>query len=228
MKMKKAERTPLYTALLLIIGLLSFFFLFKPADPFSDPMKDGLIAYQKKDYKKALVHFKIADNMKIHEASFALGAMYYSGTGVDVDIPKALSYYHKAAEGGYPPALTTLAILYMNGKNVQNDPEKAVFLAEKAAEQNDVEAQMLLAGWYENGTFVEQDVPEAVRYYEAAARNGNIDAKMALSIIYKNGKGTVTANPYVSKRWADSIRKQQKLKNLFGNRPADYIENVSP
>ena len=226
--MKKTEHSPFYTALVFIVGLLSIFLFFKPENPFADPMKEGLTAYKKQDYKTAMIRFKIAENLRIPEASFALGAMHFSGTGTDVDIPQALSYYQKAAEMNYAPAITTLAMLYMNGRFIPKDTKKAISLAEKAAEMNDVEAQIMLAGWFENGTLVEQDVPSAIRYYEMAARNGNINAKMALSVIYKDGKGSVVANPYTAKRWADSIQKQRKLNNLFRNLPADYIETVKP
>ena len=226
--MKITELSPFYAALFLIVGLLSVFLFFKPENPFADPMKEGLGAYRKKDYKTAMIRFKIAESLRIPEASFALGAMHFSGTGTDVDIPQALSYYQKAAELNYAPAMTTLAMLYMNGRFVPKNAKKAVALAEKAAQLNDVEAQIMLAGWFENGTLVEQDVPSAIRYYEMAARNGNINAKIALSVIYKDGKGSVTANPYTAKRWSDSIQKQRKLNNLFQNLPADYIETVKP
>ena len=228
--MNKKERLSLYTALgfIGIVLAVTLSLSLKPESRMNNPLEKALSLYQKEDYQQAITYFAQADNVNVPEATFALGAMHFSGKGTPVNIPRALLYYQKAADNNYSPALTTLALLYMDGNFVQKDPEKAIYFAKKAAEKNDVEAQIMLARWFENGDQTEQDMPQAVRYYEMAARNGDVNAKMALSIIYKDGKGSVPPNPYAAKRWRDSIQKQQKLENLFQNRPADFIPQATP
>ena len=227
--MNKKERISFYSALIAtgIILITALFLNFRPKNQIFSPMEKALFFYQKGDYKQAAVYFGQADNANIPEASFALGAMYYSGLGMRVNIPKALNYYQKAAENNYTPAQTTLALLYMQGEAVERNPEKAIALAKKAAEKNDVEAQIILARWFENGEYVKQDMEQAVRFYEMAAKNGDINAKIALSVIYKNGSASLLPNIYTSKRWEDSIQGQKKFENIFQNKPADYIKKAS-
>ena len=228
--MDKNERISLYIVLIVIgFALTTALFLnFKPKkQPFS-PMEKALSFYQQHDYQQAMIYFAQADNIGFPEASFALGAMHFSGRGTRVNIPKALYYYQKAAESNYTPAQTTLALLYMQGKGVERDTEKALEWAKKAAENNDTEAQIILAKWFENGEYIKRDMKQAVHFYEMAAKNGNINAKMALSVIYKNGYDSISPNPYTSKRWEDSIQGQKKFENIFQNLPPDYIEKALP
>ena len=228
--MNKKERLSLYAALgfIGIVLTVTLSLSLKPENRMNNPLEKALSLYQKGDYQQAITYFAQADNMNVPEATFALGAMHLAGKGTAVNIPRALFYYQKAADNNYSPAQTTLALLYMEGNFVQKDSEKAIAWAKKAAELNDAEAQIMLARWFENGDQTEQDMGQAVRYYEMAARNGDVNAKTALSVIYKNGKGSVPANPYAAKRWSDSIQKQQKLENLFQNRPADFIPKATP
>lgn len=226
--MDKKERISSEAALCLICIVLAvaLFLKFNPGNKIYTPMDKALYSYQKGDYQEAMTYFAQADNANIAEATFALGAMHFSGKGTNIDIPKALSYYQKAADLNYTPAQTTLALLYMQGEVVARNPEKAVDWARKAAENNDEEAQILLAKWFENGEYIEKDIKQAVHFYEMAAKNGNIDAKGALSIIYKSGAGAVPSNIYTSKRWENSIKKQKRFENIFQNLPPDHIEKI--
>lgn len=229
-KMNKRKPLPFYATLIFICAIMTVLLTlnFRSENQIFDPMEKALRLYQKNDYENAIVYFAQADNRNIPEASFALGAMHFSGKGTEENISKALFYYEKAAESDYTPAMITLALLYAHGEKVDKDSEKAVQWAKKAAERNDAEAQSILAGWYENGIIVEQNIFEAVRYYEMAAKNGDANAKMALSLIYRNGKGNFPPNIYAAQRWEDSMKKQKKLNNLFRNRPADYIDKAIP
>lgn len=229
--MQEKERTSLYKALGLVgILLLITLFLFlhqRPADLSYNPLERALSLYEQGDFKQATTYFAQADVMNVPEAAFALGAMNFSGKGIPVNIPLALSYYEKAAKAGYAPAQTTLAIIYVNGIHVVQDLEKGAEYAKKAAENGDPEAQMMLAGWYENGTIVEKDMKKAVSFYKKAALQGDINAKIALSVIYKKGSDQITANPYTAARWEKSIREQKKFENIFRNLPENYIPKAS-
>ena len=49
------------------------------------------------------------------EAVLAVGTMYASGDGVDMDHAKALDWIRRAAEGGHGPAILSLAMIHING-----------------------------------------------------------------------------------------------------------------
>lgn len=229
-KMNKRKPLPFYATLIFICAIMTVMLIlnFRSENQIFDPMEKAFRLYQENDYENAIVYFAQADNRNIPEASFALGAMHFSGKGTEENIPKALFYYEKAAGKGYTPAMMTLAILYAQGEKVEKDTEKALKWAKEAAEQNDVEAQSMLAGWYEEGKITEQNIFKAVHYYKMAAKNGDANAKMALFIIYKTGKGNFPPNIYAAERWKNSIQKQKKLNNLFQNLSADHIEKALP
>src|SRR5581483_4717574 len=58
-------------------------------------------------------------------ADLAQGDKYERGDGVTLDYSKALDFYRKAAEGGYPQGQLALGLVYMNGRGVVADPKLA-------------------------------------------------------------------------------------------------------
>jgi TPR repeat protein len=44
---------------------------------------------------------------------------------VEVDLAKAMQYYHFAADKGYPPALASLASMYEEGRGTEKDTQRA-------------------------------------------------------------------------------------------------------
>lgn len=217
-------------AAVLLAGMLFSYVRHTPRVPDVPVMEQALAQYERGDYKNAMTFLAQADSMNVPDAAFVLGAMHLSGRGIEADADKALKYYERAAKGGFAPAMTTLAVLYtdLDEKYVKNDFKKALSYAQKAADANDVEAQMMLARWYENGENVIKDVPKAVEYYKRAARNGNQGAKIALLLIYQNGGKNVKPDKKEVERWEQSIKGQVKFENIFQNRPADYIEKITP
>ena len=221
------EQRSLYFVLSIVIvilsaGLLSFHHL--EQKPYADnPLETALKFYEQKDYKQAAFYFAQADTLNIAQASFALGAMYFSGKGIEQDIDKAFSYYEKAAGMNYAPAQTTLALLYIYGKNIAQDMDKGLHYLQNAAGNGEREAQLLLAKWYENGENVDKDMEKAVHFYKKAARQGDINAKLALAVIYKNGAPGIPANPYTAAHWQESIKKQKNFENIFQNQPSDHV-----
>lgn len=74
-------------------------------------------------------------------AQFNIGTMYYFGYGVDIDKPKAIKWYRKAAELGDAQAQFNLGVMYDNGEGVAPDKTEAVKWYRKAAEQGLAAAQ---------------------------------------------------------------------------------------
>lgn len=68
------------------------------------------------------------------EAQYCLAKMFEKGTGVQKDPTKAVEWYQKASNQGYPKALYQLGLLYFHGKWVKPDEVKGESLIKRAAE----------------------------------------------------------------------------------------------
>jgi hypothetical protein len=67
------------------------------------------------------------------QAQTYVGEIYEKGMGQPSDPQKAAEWYQKAADRGYPRALSNLAYLYEKGLGVAQDPVKALNLYRRAA-----------------------------------------------------------------------------------------------
>ena len=73
-----------------------------------------------------------------------LGDMYYAGKGVRQDYQKAMEYYQKACDEGYPYAFYSLGFMYWKGQGTLPDKEKAQeYLSQAAAMGNESAFQLL-------------------------------------------------------------------------------------
>lgn len=84
-----------------------------------------------------------------------LGALYYEGRYVEQDFEKAANYYMKAAELGYPLAMSNAGYCYYYGNGVDQDYEKAFLYFSKAVGHELWDAINMLASMYRNGDYVE-------------------------------------------------------------------------
>ena len=196
-------RKALLTAAALILTGTAFFLTAKKTGT-ADPFGDGLAAYAAGEYPKAYALFEKSGRP---EALFTLGAMRFAGKGVPQDKEQAFSFYKRAADTGYAPALTTLGILAAG----EGKTEDALSFLERAGKLNDGEALILLAKWYENGINVEKNMPKAVEYYEAAAKAGVLDAETALYVIYSAGRKDVPRNIRKAMRHRSKVEKQNEM-----------------
>ena len=88
----------------------------------------GRIAEEAEDYATAKENYeKVLENEKVGNlARLALGQLYQSGNGVDVDYAKAKEYYEAAVANGCVDANNGLGDLYQNGYGVEQDGAKAI------------------------------------------------------------------------------------------------------
>lgn len=113
--------------------------------------------------------------------------MYEQGRGVEQDLHKAATWFHKAAEQGDVEAQYTIGFMYANGEGVARDYLKAMFWLSKAAEQGDVAsqfkvAQLSLGNVYTPDNTVKQDFIEAYKWFKIAGMDGDANAKDGLEI----------------------------------------------
>ncbi len=77
-------------------------------------------------------------------AAFNLGQCYFGGQGVELDIPKALATWKKAAEMGEGRAAANAAMVYLSGEGIPADPGEALLLATRAAQLGDPSGLVVL------------------------------------------------------------------------------------
>ena len=80
------------------------------------------------------------------EAQFMLGTLYRNGDGVTQDDQKAVEWFHRAADQGYPLALSALGSSYWAGRGVKQDYAQAYFFYELARAEGDPNSEPLLEG----------------------------------------------------------------------------------
>jgi len=128
-----------------------FVSLFPVASAVAGPYEDGVAAYERGDYSKAVELFRKAAEQGNADAQFNLGQMYDQGKGVKQDYAKAVELFRKAAKQGNADAQYNLGQMYDKGKGVKQDYAKAVAWYGKAAEQGDAYAQYNLGVAYREG-----------------------------------------------------------------------------
>jgi len=121
-------------ALILLGGLAIYFWLAQPAPPTQEELA----------------------------ADFAKGAQYERGSGVSLDYGQAITWYRKAAEGGYPQAEYAMGLMTAVGHGIVRDEKAANDWFRRAAEHGFAEAQVTFAGNLLTGTGTADGKPDKV------------------------------------------------------------------
>ena len=142
-----------------------------------DPVKQGVEAWERGDYKGAVDRWRgpaIAGNA---DAQFNLGQAYKLGRGVPADLSQAEEWYRKAAVQGHPQAEDNYGLaLFQNGKRTQ-----AVAWLEKSSNRGEPRAQFVLGTMYFNGDGVERDWVRAYALIVRSSQSGLPQASAALA-----------------------------------------------
>lgn len=81
-------------------------------------LEDGLSAYEKQDYKTALIKLRKLAEQGDDISQFYIGSMYRNGQGVVKDYKAAMRWYTMAAKQGNTEAMYNLGVMYANGEGV--------------------------------------------------------------------------------------------------------------
>lgn len=133
--------------------------------------KQGVAAYQAKDYEKALPFFREAARLGNMKAYRYLGRCYAYGCGQKKDIQQAFHCYQKAAELGDVTGTALLGHMYEKGLGTKVDYDKAMEIYQKSALRDDHvggTGKIGIGHLYEYGHDVEQNVAEARVWYGKA------------------------------------------------------------
>lgn len=137
-----------------------------------------------------------------------LGVVYQKGSGVEVDLQKAVYWFQRGAEGGNGKAMSNLGVAYLKGYGVERNIPLAAEWIRKSAITGEQSGYFNLATLYYNGIGMEKDYDMALHYAHAALEAKDVDSYteksatlksqnimkgkvlMFLALCYREGVGT--------------------------------------
>ncbi|MDA8347447.1 MAG: tetratricopeptide repeat protein [Pseudomonadota bacterium] len=146
-------------------------------------------AYQRGNYKQALIYIRQLAAQGYASAEDYLGAMYTKGQGVPQDYAKALKWYRLAAAQGSAAAEFNLGAMYYAGSGVPQNYVKALQWFRMSVAQGCASAETDLGAMYAGGQGIPQDYAKALKWYRLAAAQGEVDAEFNLGAMYTKGQG---------------------------------------
>ncbi|WP_137862230.1 MULTISPECIES: SPOR domain-containing protein [unclassified Sphingomonas] len=148
-----------------------------PALAQENPVKAGVEAWERGDYKGAVDRWRGPAMKGDADAQFNLGQAYKLGRGVAADLNQAELWYAKAAAQGHEQAEASYGLaLFTNGKR-----DKAAPWLQRAAGRGDPRAQYVLGTMYFNGDVVQKDWVRAYALVTRSSQSGLAEASSALA-----------------------------------------------
>lgn len=141
------------------------------------PVKQGVDAWDRGDYSRAVTLWSAEAEKGDADAQFNLAQAYKLGRGITADLKQAELWYGKAAQQGHEQGEASYGLaLFANGKQ-----QDAVRWLERAAHRGDPRAQYLLGTMHFNGDFVARDWPRAYALATRASQTGLAEASAAVA-----------------------------------------------
>jgi len=142
-----------------------------------DPVKTGVDAYERGDYKTAVELWRSVAIKGNPDAQFNLGQAYKMGRGVPADLKQAEEWYRKAAVQGHEEAEANYGLaLFENGKRTE-----AVQWLERGVARGNPRTQYVLGVMLFNGDGVAKDWVRAYALMVRASSTGLEAATKALA-----------------------------------------------
>lgn len=137
-------------------------------------------------------------------ACLAVAYYYHTGKEMVQDIPRAISWYQKAADAGCARANWELAKMYLSGEYVTRDLVRYVDHLQRAAELGNPDAQSALGSEYSTGFIMPKDLRLSYQWFRKAAEQGIPKAKFAVGHFLAFGVG-VEQSIAESEQWFSSV-----------------------
>ena len=173
------------------------------------------VEYEKKrNYVAAEQCYRVAADLDLAEAQFALARLYDEGVkGIEQNTLEAIKWYKRASEQKHVEALFTLGYIYQFGQEVPKDEKKALAYYLESAQLGHVEAQFNLGRLYQLSKSALQNNAEAIRWYALAVAQGHAGARINLETMANTGiKGAAAALKLLNRQ---TLISQQPLKLSF-------------
>ena len=129
-----------------------------------------------KNARAAFDYMQYAADNGLAEAQCDLAILYSEGIGTRKDDAKALEWFKKSADQGYPLAMHNVAAYYLDTL-----PRTAFEWYFKAAQAGHERSQIVVALMYLKGTGVPQDMTQAIGWLQKAASQGSEEALQLLA-----------------------------------------------
>ena len=140
-------------------------------------VKDGVDAWTRGDYDRAVAEWRGPAAKGDADAQFNLGQAYKLGRGVPADLNQAELWYQKAALQGHREAEDNYGLaLFQNGKQAQALP-----WLQKSADRGEPRAQYVLGTIYFNGEYAPKDWVRAYALMSRASSAGLPQASRTLT-----------------------------------------------
>lgn len=182
---------------------------FEALDPLYDigsagDFEAGLIAYNNKQYSKALAEWYPLAKDNDAKAEYYMGVMYINGQGLPLDLKEGVIWLQQSANRGYADAQYELGQMYISGQGVkQNLDQGARWLLTAARrghagaqfnfgllyQQGKVPLSSNLVAVYKQSNSEDFNFQQAGKWYLAAADQGHGAAQNNLAFLYLHGKG---------------------------------------
>lgn len=148
-----------------------------PATAQDEPVKAGVEAWERGDFKSAIDRWRRAANDGNADAQFNLGQAYKTGRGVPQDLKQAEEWYRRAALQGHEQAESNYGLaLFDNGKR-----SEAVPWLERGVARGDARAQYVYGVMLFNGDAVRKDWVRAYALMTRSSQSGLDVASRALA-----------------------------------------------
>lgn len=147
------------------------------AVPAAADVKDGVDAWTRGDYARAIREWEGPAAKGDADAQFNLGQAYKLGRGVKQDLVKAEDFYAKAAAQGHLQAADNLGLLLFQ----RGEKARALPYLQAAAGRGDPRSQYLIGVGHFNGDFVAKDWVRAYALTSLARQAGLPQATSALA-----------------------------------------------
>lgn len=154
-------------------------------------------------------------------AVFCMGEIDFKVT--PTNIPRALEWFMKSSDLGYPQAQATLGALYLNGLPgiLSIDKTKGIELLNKAAEEDSLTAKFNLGMAYLNGDRVTASGVEALRFLKLAEQQNFAEAQYTLGVLLIEGSADN------SKNTAEGVHFLQKAKAQNHTVASEYLDKIN-
>ena len=138
-----------------------------------------------KDLKHAERLFRQGIELNSARGMYELGVLFGQVEEKE-DFVKALKWYRRAADHGFPQALNNVGYMYAEGRGVEKSAIEAVKWFQRAAEKGERFGQFNLAVHLHDGTGIERDYIRAAKFWAAALKQGQKDALEQLTQSHAN------------------------------------------
>ena len=199
----------------------------------AEPFKDGVKAFDNKDYKTALkILLPIAEDNNLNAIIYVSSIYDVGGNGVEKSDKKALKWIERCGLLKDLDCANIAGNMYRDGKGTPVNLKKAEYWYLQAAGNGRLDTQVYLGSLYSGGMGdIKQNLKKSFHWYRKAAEQGHGDAQYNLGLMYADGKGVQLDSEKAKKWWRAAISNGVKNAliphiNLIGQSttPSDIAE----